>query len=299
MRAGDGELTLMLIPGLLFLLAFSYLPMAGVLIAFKRVNYAQGIFSSPWVGLENFKFFMTTPDAFVITRNTLLYNLVFIFAGLFLSVFCAIALNEIRSKKARNFYQTAMFLPYFLSWVTVSYLVYAFLNPDFGFINKQILARLGIKGIPWYNTPKYWPAILIFIQLWKSTGYNTVIYFATIVGFDKTEYEAAAIDGASRFQQIKYITIPSLVPTMVILTILNIGKIFHADFGLFYQTTLDSGTLYPVTNVLDTYVFRALKTSGEIGMSAAAGLYQAVCGFILVMVTNLIVRKIDEDKALF
>ena len=232
-RSSDGALTAMMLPGLIFMIAFSYLPMVGVIIAFKRVNYAQGIFGSPWVGFENFEFFLKSSDAFLITRNTLLYNLAFIMLGLIVSVFCAVALNEIRRKYVRNFYQTAMFLPYFLSWVTVSYLVYAFLNPDYGFINKQILERFGFEGISWYNEPKYWPFLIIFIQLWKTIGYNTVMYFATIVGFDDSYFEAAAIDGASRIQQIRYITIPSLVPTMIILTILQIGKIFHADFGLF------------------------------------------------------------------
>lgn len=298
-RTGTASLVVMLIPGLICMLAFSYLPMIGILIAFKKVNYAQGIFNSDWIGLKNFEFFLATPDAFVITRNTILYNLAFIFLGLFVAVACAIALNEIRSKFARNFYQTAMFLPYFLSWVTVSFLVFAFLNPDYGFINKQILERMGIDGILWYNEPKYWPFIIIFLNLWKMTGYSSLIYFAALTGSDLSLYEAAAIDGATRWKQIRYITIPSLIPLMIIMTILNVGKIFHADFGLFFQTTLDSGTLYPVTNVLDTYVFRSLKTSGEIGMSAAAGLYQAVCGFILVISTNLIVRKIDPDSALF
>ena len=292
-------LFLMLLPGMACLLLFNYIPMAGIVIAFKNINYAKGIFASDWVGLKNFEFFFNTPDAFNVTRNTLLYNLVFIVVGLVVAVLFAIALNEIRSKAAKKVYQSLMFLPYFLSWVVVSFLVYALLNPDYGFVNKIILEGMGIAPVSWYNEPKYWPYFIVFINLWKNVGYNSVIYFAAIPGISTEYYEAAEIDGATRWQQIRAITIPHLTPLMTIMTILNIGKIFHADFGLFYQTTMDSGTLYPVTNVLDTYVYRAMKVTGDMGMASAAGFYQAVIGFILVLATNLIVKRIDPETSLF
>lgn len=295
----NSVLFLMLIPGTVCLLLFNYLPLVGLILAFKDVNYSEGLFNGDWVGLKNFEPFFNTPDAFNVTRNTLLYNMVFIVLGLVVAVFFAVALNEIRSKRAKKTYQTLMFLPYFLSWVVVSFLVYALLNPDYGFINKNILEKFGMEGISWYNEPKYWPFILVFVNLWKNVGYNSVIYYATITGISQEYFEAAAIDGATRSQQIRKILLPHLAPIMVIMTILNIGKIFHADFGLFYQVTMDSGTLYPVTNVLDTYVFRGIKVTGDIGMSSAAGFYQAVVGFILVLTTNLIVKKVDPEKSLF
>ncbi len=293
------QLYSMLIPGLALMLIFNYLPMAGIVLAFKDIDYSGNIFSSPWIGLKNFEFLFRTPDAWVITRNTLLYNFAFIVLGLVLSVALAILLNELRQKKAAKLYQSLIFLPYILSWVIVSFLLYAFLSPEYGFINKYILPFLGIEKIQWYTEAKYWPYLIIFLNLWKNVGYNSVVYIAAIAGIDKQLYEAAEIDGATKWQQIKYITIPSLSTLMFILTILNIGKIFYSDFGLFYQATLNSGPLYPVTNVVDTYVFRALMVTGDTGMAAAAALYQSVLGFILVVSANYITKKIDPDKSLY
>lgn len=299
----DKALLLMVLPGALWFLIFSYLPMAGTIIAFKQYRYSRdgfwaSIVESKWMGLDNFKFLFATNDAYIITRNTLLYNATFIILGLVLSVAMAIILVEISNKKLSKFYQTGMFLPYFLSWVIVGYFVFSFLSSDKGVMN-QVLGWFGAESINWYSEKKYWPYILVFISLWKSVGYNSVVYLAAIMGIDKSLYEAAMIDGAGKWQQVKNITIPLLTPLITIMTLLAIGRIFYADFGLFYQVPRDSGTLYSVTNVIDTYVYRGLKTTGEIGMSTAAGLYQSVVGFALVITSNYIVRKFNKDNALF
>ncbi|WP_238650371.1 ABC transporter permease [Paenibacillus piscarius] len=292
-------LLFMVLPGTLWFLFFSYLPMAGTVIAFKEYRFSRdgfwaSIINSKWVGWDNFKFLFSTNDAYLITRNTLLYNIAFIVLGLILSVLMAVVLSEIANKKLAKFYQTGMFLPYFLSWVVVGYFAFSFLSSERGLLN----AMFG-SNISWYSESKYWPFIIIFVFLWKAVGYNSVVYLAAIMGIDKSLYEAAMIDGASKLQQIRSITLPMLKPIIIIMTLLAIGKIFYADFGLFYQVPRDSGTLYSVTNVIDTYVYRGLKTTGEIGMSTAAGLYQSVVGFILVLTSNYIVRKFDKDSALF
>jgi putative aldouronate transport system permease protein len=292
-------LFLMILPGVLALFFFNYLPMFGLIIAFKNLNYAKGFFGSDWYGFKNFEFFISTPYAFIITRNTILYNLTFIIVGTIFAVFFAVALNELRNHRIARIYQSIMFLPYFLSWIVVSYLVFAFLSVDMGFVNNVILKYLGIDPILWYGKIKYWPFILIMCNIWKYTGYNSVIYLASIVGLDPEYYEAATIDGASKWQQLRKITIPLITPVIVIMVLLGIGRIFFADFGLFYQVPLNAGALFDVTNVIDTYVYRTLVSSGDIGMSSAAGLYQAVIGFALVLSSNLAVRKIDRDKALF
>lgn len=296
-------LFVMLLPGLFVLIINNYIPMVGIVIAFQRYrfhgNFFNSILKSEWVGFNNFEFFFKTPNAFVITRNTILYNLVFIVLGLVIPVLFAIALNEIRNKLLSKIYQSIMFLPYFLSWIIVSYLAYSMLSMDNGFINRSVLALLGKDPVNWYFEPVYWPFILIFFQVWKYTGYNVVVYMAAISGFDSEYYEAAAIDGATRLQQIKHITIPLLQPLMIILTLLAVGRIFNADFGLFYNVPKNSGALYSVTDVIDTYVFKALRNSNNVGMASATGFYQAVVGCITVFTANYIVRKIDEDKALF
>ncbi|MCM3784235.1 ABC transporter permease subunit [Neobacillus mesonae] len=294
---------LMVLPGTIWFFFFSYLPLAGTVVAFKEYRFHRdgfwaSIVNSDWVGWDNFKFLFSTNDAYIITRNTLLYNFAFIIIGLVLSVAMAVLLSELVNKKMAKVYQTGMFLPYFLSWVIVGYFVFSFLSMDRGMLN-QILGWFGAEPIQWYSESKYWPYILVLVNLWKMVGYNSVVYLAAIMGIDKSLYEAAMIDGASKWQQIKNITIPLLSPIIIIMTLLAVGRIFYADFGLFYQVPRDSGLLYGVTNVIDTYVYRGLKTSGEIGMSTAAGLYQSVVGFALVIVSNYIVRKIDKDSALF
>ncbi|MBI6019675.1 sugar ABC transporter permease [Clostridium perfringens] len=296
------ELLLLTIPGAIWFLVFAYLPMFGVIVAFKRWRIHGGFFeslmNSKWVGFDNFKFLFQSSDAWLITKNTVLYNLVFIILGIVLPVTLAILLNELLNKKLAKFYQSSMFLPYFLSWVVVSYCLYAFLSPEKGYVNG-ILQSMGGKGISWYTEPKYWPFIIIFMSQWKAVGYGTVVYLASICGIDKSYYEAAMIDGASKFQQIKYITVPLLKPVMIIMFITSIGGMFRGDLGLFYQLPKDSGALYPVTNVIDTYVYRGLMNLGDIGMSSAASLYQSFVGLILIVTSNAIVRKVDEENAFF
>lgn len=297
------ELLFLSIPGAIWFLIFAYLPMFGIIIAFKRFRLSEGGFimsllKSEWVGFENFKFLFSSSDAWVIVRNTVSYNVVFIILGIVLPVGVALILNEIRNKKMTKIYQSSMFLPYFLSWVVVSYCLYAFLNPDKGYVNG-ILSSLGMEKISWYSEKVWWPFIIVFMSQWKGIGYNTVVYLASICSIDKTYFEAARIDGATKKQQIKFITIPLLKPVIIILFILSVGRIFSADFGLFFQLPKDSGALYPVTNVIDTYVYRALMTFGDIGMSSAAALFQSTVGFVLIMLTNFIVSKVDNDSALF
>ncbi|WAM33593.1 ABC transporter permease [Caldicellulosiruptor morganii] len=292
-------LFVMALPGVILLIAFSYLPLFGLIIAFKDVHYDVGILKSPWVGFKNFEFLFKTPDAFVITRNTLLYNFAFIVFGNLAAIATAIALSEMRARFMAKFYQSVMFLPYFLSWVVVAYMAFAFLSVDLGILNTLVLPKLGIEPIAWYVEPKPWPVIIILANLWKYTGYNAVIYLAAITGIDPEYYEAALIDGATKWQQIRHITFPLLSPLVVVLVLLGIGRIFYADFGLFYQLPMNSGALYDVTNVIDTYVYRTLMGMNDIGMASAASFYQSIMGFILVLTSNLIVRRLDPEKALF
>ncbi len=296
------ELLLLTIPGTLWFLVFAYLPMFGIVLAFKdwRIHggFWESLIKSDWVGFRNFKFLFSSSDAWLITRNTVLYNIVFIVLGIVLPVTLAILLKELLNKKLSKFYQSAMFLPYFLSWVVVSYCLYTFLSPDKGLFNS-IITSLGGERISWYTEPRFWTFIIIFMSQWKGVGYGTVVYLASICGIDKSYFEAAMIDGASKWQQIKYVTLPLLKPVLIIMFITSVGGIFKADFGLFYQLPKDSGALYSVTNVIDTYVYRGLINLGDIGMSSAASLYQSFVGLILILVTNGIVRKVDRENAFF
>lgn len=296
-------LLLLVLPGTVWFLIFAYLPMFGSVLAFKdfrihRDGFFASVLNSKWMGFKNFEYLFTTNDAYIITRNTILYNLAMIILGLVISVTFAIILSELVNKKMAKIYQTGMFLPHFLSWVIISYFAFTFLSTDKGTLN-HIISYFGGEPIMWYTEQKYWPFILIFVGIWKGVGYNSVIYLASITGIDKSYYEAAVIDGATKWKQIRYITIPLLKPLMIILTILAIGGIFRSDFGLFYQLPKDSGALYPVTNVIDTFVYRGLINMGDIGMSTAAGLYQSMVGLILILITNYIVRKIEKDHAIF
>ena len=292
-------LYLMFLPGAIYLLINNYIPMAGLVIAFKQVNWNKGILKSPWVGFSNFEYLFKTKEAWNITRNTLGYNIVFIILGTVIAIAVAILLNEITSMVLKKTYQTVILLPYLISMVVVSYLVYAMLSSENGFVNLSILRPLGKQEISWYTESKYWPAILIIIYIWKTFGYNCILYYATLVGIDRGYYEAAVIDGASRWQQIRHITLPELVPTIITLTLMSIGKIFYSDFGLFYQVPMDSGPLYDVTNTIDTYVYRGLIRQNNVGMSSAAGFYQSVIGFVLVLLANYAVRRISKENALF
>ena len=292
-------LYLMMLPALLYLLINNYIPMAGMVIAFKKLNFAKGIWASPWAGLKNFKFLFASKDAWIITRNTLLYNVAFILINMVVGIAIAILITEVRNTKLKKIYQSAILLPFLMSMVILSYIVYALLSAENGLVNNSILPLFHIDPIQWYQKPKYWPAILIIANCWKGVGYGCLIYIASLIGIDPSFYEAARLDGASKWQEITKITLPSLVPTIITLLLLSIGRIFYSDFGLFYQVPMNSGVLFPTTNVIDTYVYRALIEQGNISMSSAAGVYQSLVGFCVVMLSNWIVRRVDKDQALF
>ena len=289
----------MLLPGTAALLLFSYVPMAGIIIAFKNINYAKGILGSPWIGFKNFEFFIKTPDAWLITRNAILYNAAFIVLGTVAAVGVAVLLDGLRTKKTSRFYQGVMFLPYFFSWIVISTLAFSFLSADLGFFNKVLLPAFGVAKVNWYIEPVYWPFIIVFTNLWKYTGYGSVVYLAAIAGIDQNCFEAAALDGASRWQTVRHVMIPLISYLIIIQVMLQIGRLFYSDFGLFYQVPQNMGPLFKATNVIDTYVYRTLVNVGDIGMSAAAGLYQSAVGFVLVLASNLVVRRIDPEKSLF
>lgn len=290
-------------PGAIWLLLVRYLPMFGIVIAFKNYRaykpntFWNNIYQSEWVGLKNFEF-LNSPDTAVMIRNTLGYNIVWILLGLIISVAFAVMMNELHHRFLAKTYQTLMFFPYFLSWVVASYFVLAFLDPTSGMI-PAIQKSMGLKPTNFYHDTTYWPLILTLCNLWKNIGYSTVLYLAAITGIDATQYEAAAVDGATKWQQIWHVTLPNIRTMVIILLIMNVGKIFNADFGLFYNVPQNSGSLYPVTQVIDTYVYRAYANTHNIGMSSAAGLLQSVVGFICIMATNAIVRKVDPDSSLF
>ncbi len=291
-------LLFMIAPAVLYFLLFSYVPMAGIVLAFKQYRYDLGIMGSPWVGFDNFKFFFMTGDAFRVTRNTMLYNAAFILINNVLQIVVAILMAEIGSKLFRKTAQTLMFLPYFLSWVVVGAVAYNLFNYEHGTVNT-LLRSLHIPELDIYTTPEYWKYILIFFSAWKAVGYGAVFYMASILSIDRETYEAAEIDGANVFQRIRYITLPSLRPTITILVLLAIGGIFRGDFGLFYQLVGNNGLLYQTTDVIDTYVYRSLLVNNEIGMSSAIGFYQSILCFATIMVTNFLVRKSDKENALF
>ena len=233
------------------------------------------------------------------TRNTILYNVAFIIIGTVMAIIVAILMCELGERLRVKFFQAALLLPNLLSWVVIGFIAYAFLNADTGFINNTVLEFLGIDPVAWYSYSGAWPAILIIVNLWKNLGYQSIIFMASISGIDKALYEAAAIDGASKIKQVFTITLPLLKPTVITLTLMSIGRIFYSDFGLFYQVPQNSGALFSTTQTIDTYVYRGLMELNDVGMSAAAGLYQSLVGFVLVLAANAIVRKLDSDNALF
>ncbi|GLC31948.1 sugar ABC transporter permease [Clostridium omnivorum] len=292
-------LLMLTIPGLLYLLINNYIPMVGVIIAFKSQDFSKGIFGGKWIGFNNFDFLFKTKDAWIMTRNTILYNLAFIVIGTICAIIVAILMTELTKKTISKFYQNALVLPSVISMVVVSYIAFSFLNSDSGLINKSILHVLGIPGVSWYSEPKYWPVILMVVYLWKSTGYASIVYMASIAGMDKSIYEAAKIDGAGKLKQITSITLPLLKPTVIIMTLMAVGRIMASDFGLFYQVPMNSGALYSTTQTIDTFVYRAMMQLNDTGMAAASGLYQSLVGFILVIVANGIVKKLDPENSLF
>ncbi|WP_135557656.1 ABC transporter permease [Paenibacillus cymbidii] len=291
------ELFWLTLPGIAYKLIFAYLPMFGIIVAFKNYRFDKGILGSDWVGFANFRYFFVSDIAWRITRNTVLYGVSYFVIGTVCAVAFAIMLNEVRRRWIKV-YQTSMFLPYFLSWVLVSYIVYAFLDHGNGLLNRTI-AQFGGEEIKWYQEAGVWPYILNIVQLWKGIGFSTLIYYAAIVGIDTEYYEAARIDGASKLQMARHITVPLLTPMVVILMIMAIGNLFRGDFGLHYFIPNNSGFTYPATDIIDTYVYRALRDLGDIGMSAAVGLYQSVVGFVLIIGANYAIRKINADHSLW
>lgn len=292
-------LYIMFLPAGIYFFINNYLPMGGLVIAFKKINFNLGIWKSPWVGLKNFEYLFKTSDAWIITRNTLLYNALFIALNTMVCVAIAILLNEIRNKMAKNLLQSILMLPYLISMVIISYLVYGFLSGESGFINNTVLKALGMEKISWYAQEKYWPFILTFVQLWKNCGYLSIVYFSAVVGIDPTYYEAAALDGATKWQQIRHVVLPELTSVITIMVLLGVSKIFYSDFGLFYQVPMNAGALYNVTNTIDVYVYNALLSVGNISMSSAAGFYQSVVGFAVVILANWMVKRRNPDNALF
>lgn len=283
---------------LFLVILFSYVPMFGLIIAFKDYRFNLGIFGSKWVGLKNFEFFLKSPSFLLITKNTLFLNFLFILFGTVAAVAVGVLLFEIKSRTKTKIFQTIIITPNFLSWVVAAYMLYAILNPTYGILNG-ILEKFGIESVDWYSKPDAWPAILTISSVWKTVGINSVIYYAGLMGIDTGLYEAAKIDGANKWQQIIHISVPNLLSLIIMLTILSIGNIFRADFGLFYQLTRNIGTLYPTTDVIDTYIFRTMRVVGDMGMSAAVGFLQSVVGFVVVIITNFTVKKIQPESALF
>ena len=290
-------LDFMALPGALYFLINNYFPMFGIFIAFKKVDYSVGIAKSDWVGVDNFKYLFSTQDAWIMTRNTILYNLAFIVIGMVVGIAIGIMLYEIVNRTWQKIFQTTILLPQLVSMIIVAYIVYGFLSNEAGFINKTILGGEG--NINFYGTQFYWPFIIVFVQVWKSLGYNSIIYLSSAVGIDRTLYEAASIDGCSRIGAIRHITLPLLRPTVITLVILQVGRIFYSDFGLFYQVPMDSGSLYAVTDTIDTYVYRSMMKLNNMSMASAASAYQAIVGFVIVLTFNLIVRKVSRENAMF
>lgn len=287
---------LMMLPGIVYLFINNYMPLPGLVVAFKDYKAAKGIYGSDWAGLKNFEYLFKN-DAWLITRNTVLYNVAFIIINTSLAIFVAIILSELEGRR-KKIYQSVILLPNLISTVIVGYLVFAFFSVESGFVNNSILPLFGIEPVSWYSEPQHWPYIIVFVNAWMVIGYNCIVYLSTIMGIDKSIYESARLDGATKWQQIRKITIPLLKPTIIMLTLMAIGRIFYSNFGLFYQVPMNQGALYSTTNTIDTYVYRGLLQLGNISMSAASGLYQSVVGFILVLGANLLVRKIDPESAL-
>ena len=301
----DTELTILAIPTSVWYLLFCYLPMFGIILAFKDyklVNASKGflynLINSEWAGWKNFTYFLTLKDFPQILRNTILYNIVFIVLDIVLPVGLAMMINNIYSKRASKTYQTLMFMPHFMSWVVISYFVYAFLVTDRGLLNSM-LNSFGVADVNWYQTPEAWPYILVFMHVWKTLGYSMVVYLASITGIDTSMYEAAVLDGASKIQQARYITLPALQPIIIMMFILAVGRIFSSDFGLFYQVTQGAGQpLTPVVATFDVKIYQMVTTSTKLGQNAAASMFQSVIGCITILSANAIVRKVDKSSAL-
>lgn len=292
-------LYLMVLPGLIYLMINNYIPMAGIVVAFKQYNVKKGIFGSKWIGFKNFKFLFSSADSAIAVRNTLLYNSAFILVNLFVAVCVAILIHEVRRERMRSLFQSTVLLPYLFSITIISYIVYAFLGTETGFINNSIFAALHLPPVKWYASPQFWPAILLIVNCWKGIGYSCLIYIAGLNSIDPELFESAELDGANKWNQILHIMLPALVPSMITMVMLNIGKIFYSDFGLFYQVPMNSGILIDTTQTMDTYVYRTLINIGNIGMSSAASFVQSVVGFFTVLAANLLVRRFSSENAMF
>jgi putative aldouronate transport system permease protein len=295
----QSQLLVMTIPVVLLLILFNYIPMFGLVIAFKRLQVNLGILRSPWVGFQNFRFFFTSPDAWRVTRNTVGMNFLFIFTTNLSALALALAMNEVRSRLSLKVYQTIYFLPYFLSWVVVGFILYGVLN-RFGLING-LMRSLGLERIAFYDTPGYWPAILGVVRIWKGIGYSSVVYYAGLMNIDPGYYEAARIDGASKWQEITKISIPLISPLIAMLLILAFGHVFRGDFGMFWHLPRleHNGILKPTVDIIDTYVYNSLRITGDIGIASAVNFYQAFVGFALVMTVNRVTRAISAEHALY
>ncbi len=291
-------LFLMILPAAIIIIIFSYLPMSGLVLAFKDYRYNLGVFGSEWNGLENFRFLFESGTGWLITKNTILYNLLNLVTSQGLAILIAVAITEMKVIPFKKVTQSVIFFPYFISWVIVGTFVYNIFNYETGLLNT-ILTTFGADKVNVYSMPWVWPIIICVFNAWKWSGYNSVIYIAAITGIDTECYEAAQIDGANIFQRIRYITIPGIKPTIITMLLLNVGRILRGDFEMFYQIVGNNGQLFNATDVIDTYVFRSLTTSANLGMTAAATFYQSILCFIIIMVVNAIVKKIDKDMALF
>lgn len=298
-RREDLALYVMALPTIVFLVMFAYAPMFGLIMAFQDLNITKGILGSPYVGFKNFEFLFSTTDAYVITRNTVLYNLAFMTVNTLVAVIMALMLSELRNRRMAKGLQTVYMLPHFLSWTVVAIVLTAFLDRSYGVVNQIIIATGGKGMVDWYRQKDIWPPLLVFINAWKGVGYSTVLYLAVISGISEEYYEAAVLDGASKFQQARFITLPHLRFVISISLIMAMGSIFRGDFGLFYSVTKDSGRLYAVTDVIDTYIYRGLTKLSNVGMSTAAGLYQSAVGFVFLLGANWVVTKIDPESAMF
>ena len=292
------ELSIMILPGLIYLIINNYIPMAGIMIAFKKYNYSLGMFASEWTGFSNFTYLLKSGEAFRAIRNTIGYNIVFIFLGQLTGVAVAIMLNYLKGTQNKKIYQTLILIPYLISIVVVSYIVFGFLSVENGFLNS-LITRLGGDAVSWYTEGKYWPFILTLVNLWKGFGYSSILYYATVIGIDSSLYDAAAIGGCGTAKQIRHVTLPGLKTTIITLVLMALGGIMRSDFGLFYQVTRNSGALYEYTRTIDVYVYQALMKNADYSMSGAASVYQSVCGFILIVAANAIVKKYSESSALF
>ena len=294
-------LYVMLIPGILYLILFNYLPMFGMILSFKKINFRDGILGSAWCGLDNFRYALSAPSLLTALKNTILYNIVFLFIGMVMSILLAIMLDLLWGKLSKKVYQTIMIMPHFLSWVIVSYLVFGFLSMESGVINNEISPIFGMDKINWYMEAKYWPAILIIVYFWKSWGYSSIIYTSALAGVDLQLYEAADIDGASIPQKLWNITIPAIKPIISMMIVLKVGAILTTDMGLFYQIPLNTPQLYNTTNVISTYTYNLMTGSGAntLGMASATSMLNSLVGFVLIVISNRIVKKLDSDGGIF